>query len=208
MTCSILWMAWCEDWLSRRLQGRTTCYSLWGLHDRSCPNTAPKWLQRWVWFTLLHISSIFSRSCDHLESGTREWIIILRTRHHILPNTKRPFWSTWRMNTVPNIEMCRSISRNVYRAAISSPRKPLQDSVKCLVSHMIHPAIMKNTWHLTVWLRRHPDEEIAQHVYWPLPGYIWIPCLGHERTGCKLIQMSMITTPTLWRLAVHGGYRT
>jgi hypothetical protein len=34
---------------------------------------------------------ILSGSCDCLESETREWIFILRTRHPTLHNTKRPF---------------------------------------------------------------------------------------------------------------------
>jgi len=38
-----------------------------------------------------HTSSILSGSCDCLESGTRDWILILRTRHPTLHNTKRPF---------------------------------------------------------------------------------------------------------------------
>jgi len=32
--------------------------------------------------------------------------------------------------------------------------------------------------------------------------------LKHQRTGSKLIQISIITTPTQWRCAVHFGYRT
>jgi len=35
-----------------------------------------------------------------------------------------------------------------------------------------------------------------------------IHSLKHQRTGGKLIQISMITTPTQWRLAVHIGYLT
>jgi len=47
-----------------------------------------------------------------------------------------------------------------------------------------------------------------QHTYWPLPGSIWIHHLKHQRTGGKLIALSMITTPTQWRLAVHVAYWT
>jgi len=47
--------------------------------------------QRRACFLFPHTSSILSGSCDRLESGTREWILILRTRHPTLHNTKRPF---------------------------------------------------------------------------------------------------------------------
>jgi len=46
----------------------------------------------------------------------------------------------------------------------------------------------------------------AARIYWPPPGSIWIRRLKHQRSGGKLIQISMITTPTQWRLAVHFGY--
>jgi len=47
---------------------------------------------------MVHISAhipILSGSCDFFNSGTREWIFILRGRNPILPNTKRPFWRKW-----------------------------------------------------------------------------------------------------------------
>ena len=47
-----------------------------------------------------------------------------------------------------------------------------------------------------MWLRWHPDEVIAQHVYWLPPGSIRILRLKHQRTGDELIQISMLTTPT------------
>jgi len=56
--------------------------------------------------------------------------------------------------------------------------------------------------------RRQPDKEIAQHTYWPLPGSIWIRCLKRPRPGGRIIQISMITTPTQWWLAVYFGCRT
>jgi len=59
-----------------------------------------------------------------------------------------------------------------------------------------------------MWLRWHPDEAITQHNTWPPPGSISIPHLKHQWTAGKLIQLSLITTPTQWRLAVHCGYRT
>ena len=167
-----------------------------------------KWLHCQACFSFLHTSSILSGSSDRLESRTTKLILILRTRHHIQPNTKRPFWSMWRMNTAPNIDMCQSINSNAYRAAISSPLQRPQDPVNHPLIHMICPAMMTITKRLTMWLRRHPDEAIAQHAYWPLPGSICIRRLKRRRTGGKLIQISMITTPTQRRLAVHFGYQT
>jgi len=41
----------------------------------------------------------------------------------------------------------------------------------------------------------------------PPPGSLWIHRLKHQRTGGKLIQISLITTPAQWRLGVHFGYR-
>jgi len=38
-----------------------------------------------------YISSIISESCDRSVSGAREWILLLRTRHPILPNSRRGF---------------------------------------------------------------------------------------------------------------------
>jgi len=58
----------------------------------------------------------------------------------------------------------------------------------------------------TMWLKRHPDGVIMQHIYWQLQGSIVIHCLNHKRTGGMVIQILMITTPTPWRLAVHFGY--
>jgi len=51
-----------------------------------------------------------------------------------------------------------------------------------------------------------PGWIMAQHTYWPLPGTIWIHRVKHQWTGGKLIHISMITTPTHWRLAVNFGY--
>ena len=207
-TYSITWMAWRELWPRRRLHGRNTCSSLWSQLDRSCPNTPLKWLQQRECYWFLHIASIVFESCDRLESGTREWILILKTRHPILPNTNRPLWSMLRSNTVPNIDVCRSISTKAYRAAIRSPPQPFQGSVNHPSIHMICQAMMKNPERLTMWLRWHPDEVISQHIYWRLPGSIWIGRLKYQSTGGKLIQIAMITTPTQWRLVVHFGYQT
>jgi len=123
MTCSIFWMVLCELWLRRRLNWRKTYSSLWRSCDRSCPIIMLKRLQQGLYFSFVHLSSILSRTYDCFGSGMKEWIWILRTRYPILPNSNRPFWSIWGMNTVPNIDMCRSIHPNAYRATISSPPK-------------------------------------------------------------------------------------
>jgi len=151
----------------------------------------------------MHISWILFGSCDHLESWTQEWILILSVRHPILTNTKRPFWSMWSINTAPNIDVCQSRSMNVFCTSISSTVQWLQDTVNHPLIRMICPAMMKNTECLTMWLRRHTDEVIVQHIDWPPRGYIWIHYLTHLQTGAKLIQITMITTPTQWKLAVH-----
>jgi len=54
-----------------------------------------------------------------------------------------------------------------------------------------------------MWLGRHQDKSIAQYASWPPLGSIWICRLKHQTTGGKLIQISIITTPTQQRLAVH-----
>jgi len=91
-----------------------------------------------------HILDPF-RCCNHLESVRREWIIILSTRHHILPKNMRPFWRMWRMNTVPSVDMCRSIDKKAFRATISSTLQQMPDPVNHLLIHMICPVIMQNT---------------------------------------------------------------
>jgi len=164
-----------------------------------------KWHHRQVCLWFQHISSFLSGGCDRSGSGTKEWIWFLRTRHSILPNTERHFWSMWRMNTVPNIDMCRSINLKAYWAVIFSLQQRLQDPVNHPLMHMIHSAMMNNTWRLTISLKWHPDEAITLHAYCQLPGSIQIHCVAHQRTGGKLIQISMITTPTEGRVAVHFG---
>ena len=57
-------------------------------------------------------SSILSGSCDLLERGTWEWILILRTRYHTLHNTGSPFWTRWRMNTAPTSTCAGQYTRN------------------------------------------------------------------------------------------------
>jgi len=148
------------------------------------------------------------RNFDPLGTGAREWISILGMRHHILPNTMRPFRSMWWMYTEPNIDVWQSVNSNTYWAGILFPPPQLQYAVNHPLIHMICPAMINSTLQLTVWLRRHPDEAIAQDAYLPLPGNIWIHRLKDQRTVGKPIQISMITTPTQWRLALHFGYLT
>jgi len=145
MTCSIPWMAWCELWLRDRLNGRNTGSSPWSYHDRRCLNITLKWLKRRVSSSFLHIFSILSGCCNSLQSVMRAWISILRTRHSLLPDNNRPFWSTWRMNTVANIDVCQSIHMKAHRAAISSLPQRLQDLDNLPMIHLICPAMMKNT---------------------------------------------------------------
>jgi len=118
----------------------------------------------------------------------------------------RPFKRMWRMNTVPNINVCWSIHLQAYLAAISLPLQWFQDPVNHPLINRICPVMMKNAWRITMWLQQHPHEAIAQHAYWQPPGSIWLHCLKPQRTGCIIIQISMITTRTQWRLAVHLGY--
>jgi len=142
-------------------------------------------LQQWVCVSFLHIFSIVSRSCSHLGTGPREWILILRARHPILSNTRRPFWCMWRMNTVPNIDVCRSINLKVYRPTISSTAQWLQDLVNLPVIYMIWTVMMQNTWCLTMWLKWHLDEVILQHTNWPPPGSFWNHHLSSISNGSK-----------------------
>jgi len=145
MTCLITWMAWCELWPRRRHNARKTYCSPWSLHGRSCPNVIAKWLQRLVCFSFRHTFLILSGSCDGLGSGTREWILLLKKRLHILTNTRRPFWIMWRTNSALNIDVCRSLNLETYQTPISSPPQWVLDLVNLVLIHMICPAIIKNT---------------------------------------------------------------
>jgi hypothetical protein len=151
---------------------------------------------------------MLSGRCDRVEIGTREWISILRRRLHTVHNTERPFCSMSRMNTAPNIDVWKSIKLKRYQAAISSPLQRLQPSINHPVIHMNSPEMIGNPWRLTMCMKRQADEVIVQHAYWPQPDAIRIRLLKQQRTGGKLIQISIITTHTQWRLAVHFGYQT
>jgi len=196
MTCSIIWMALCELELRRTLNGRKAYSFPWCLPDRSCPSIMLKLLHRWVCFWFEHTSLFLSRSCDHLRSGTREWILILRTRLLIPPNTNRHFWSMWRMHTVPNLDDCASLNTDVYTTTISSPPLWLLDLLNVLSICMICAAMIKFSYRLKILLNQHPDKQIAQYPYWQLQGFISIQSLDQARTWGQSIQMLMITTLT------------
>ena len=108
MTCSIRWMAWCKLWPRRRDIVRKIYTLPWSLGGRSRPNSILKSPQRLVCFSIRNISLILARSCYCLGSGTREWILILKTRLLILPYTMWPCWSMWRTNTALSIDICWS----------------------------------------------------------------------------------------------------
>ena len=207
ITCLLTWMAWWELWPRRRLNGRKT-YSLpWRLQGRSFPNIILHSLQGLVCSSFRHISLILCGSCDRLGSGTREWILILKTGLLILPNTRRPFWSMWRTNTALNINDCQSLNLKPYWTTIWSPPQWLLDLVNHLKIHIICAVMMKNTECRTLWPKRHPDEGIVPHTYWQPPGCIRIHLLNYHRTGGKLIPILIMITRILWRWIVHFGYR-
>jgi len=154
-----------------------------------------KWLQQLPRVSFLHISSILSASCDRSQSWTREWTFILRMRHPTLPYTKRPFRSMWRVNTGPNINMCRSMNTKAYRAAHSSSSQWRLDPVDHPSIHMICPAMMKYTERLPMWPRQHPDKEITQHTYWPPPNLLYLNSSPETpKIWGKSFQLSMVTT--------------
>jgi len=83
----------------------------------------------------------------------------------------------------------------------------LRDLVNHLLIHMICAVMMQDTSHIKMWLKHHPDEAIAPHAYWKPHDSIWICRLSHQKMGGKLIWILLITTKTLWWLAVHFGYQ-
>jgi len=205
MTYSIIWMASCELWPRRWLNGRKNCSLPRSKCNRRCTNIVLKLLQQQVCFSFLHKSLMHSGWCDRFGSGTREWILIFRTRHPMLYNTRRHLWSKWTMNRVITIDVCQSINPKAYQATMYSPPQWLQDPVNDCPIHRIWPEMEMHTRRQTIWLRRQMEQAIAQLAYWPHPGSIWLHCLTHQRTRGKLFQISMITTLTQWRLAVCIG---
>jgi len=103
-----------------------------------------KLLLQQVCLSFQHMSLILSGSCNHLECGKWEWILILRMRNLILPNTRRRYWSMWRKNTAPNIGTCQSLNLKTYLSTFFSLLQWLQDLVNLLMIHMISPVMMKN----------------------------------------------------------------
>jgi len=107
-------------------------------------------------------------------SEASEWISIMRTRLPILPNTWRCVWCTWRMNAVPNTDVCSSLNPRVYQATISSPPRWLPDLINLVIIHVICPAMMNNTQCIKLWLTWCLDKSFAQHAYWLPQRSIWI----------------------------------
>lgn len=151
-------------------------------------------LQRPVSSSFPHIFLILSGSCNHVGSGRWRWILIMRTRLLILSNSRRPFRSMWSTNTVPNVNECMSLNPKMFHTVLSCLLNRLLDFINCLLIHMICPTMMKTTGHLTVYLKRHPDEAFMQQAYEKPQGFIRIHRLSYHRTGVKLIQIIMIAT--------------
>jgi len=147
-----------------------------------------------------------SRSSDQLGSGRRELMSILRTRLYILTNTRRRFWSIWKMNTAPNQDICPSLDLKLHWVTISSIPQWHEDLVNLLKIHMICPVMMKNTQCLELWLKQHLDEVISKNVEWQPQASDYYHCLKLYRTGARPSQFSMLDSLTQWILAVHFAY--
>jgi len=63
------------------------------------------------------------------------------------------------------MDVSRSLNPKAYQATMSSPLQQLQYPVNLPLIHMICPAMMKNTYCLTMWLKQNPDKAIAQQAY-------------------------------------------
>jgi len=145
ITCLIIWIRWCDRCLTRRLSCRKTCSSPWTHFDRNWLDTTWKLVQWRDWVSFQHTFSILFGRWDFLEIGTREWHLILRMRHPRISNSKRSFRMPWRMNTMRNINVFRSIILKAYHGAISSPLHRLQDPVNYALIHMNYPVMKKIT---------------------------------------------------------------
>jgi len=165
------------------------------------------WHQHPLCFLFQPISLIVSGNCNNLWTGTTQWIIILGTRLPLLCNTTRSFWSIWRTSNVPNFDKGLSYNLKTFWEPISSPRQRLLDLVICLLIDTICPAMIRNTELIKACLKWHPDDVITQQTYWLPDDSISIHRMNHKRTGGKLIQISMTTTPTPFRLAVHWDFQ-
>jgi hypothetical protein len=51
----------------------------------------------------------------------------------------------WRMNSVPNTDVCPSINTKAYQALITSSQQQHHDPVNHPLIHMMCPEMMKNT---------------------------------------------------------------
>jgi len=167
----------------------------------------PQFLHQPVCFSFVRISLILYGSCDHLRCGTREWILILRTRLVRLLNMERCFWSMWRTYTVPDIDVCPLLNPKEYLATISWSPQWLVHLVNHHLIYKICPEMMRNPWYLTTGLNWHWEEVITQYADWQPQCSIRFYGLNYQRTGAKIIQILTIPTPSLWRLAAYFWYR-
>jgi len=161
MTYSMQRMVSCELQLRRKVIGRKIYILRQRLRNDSCTNSMRLVLQWWVCIWFQHTFSILSGSCAYIACRTRDWILILRTRLLILPNTKWNCWNMCRMNNVPNIDVSLSFNLKVYRATISSSVHWPLDLVNHVMIHMICTAMMKNTYSLKISLKCQVDEAMA-----------------------------------------------
>jgi hypothetical protein len=158
-----------------------------------------------VCFSFRHISLILCRCWEHLWIGTRESILVSRTRHPKVLDGQQHFRSMQPLKTVPNVDIFFSSDPEASGSTIFSVLPWHHDLVNHLSILMSCSAQTKNTCCLKICPKRHPDDAIEQHAYWMLPGLIWILRLSYHTTGGELIRITMITTSTLYRSAVHFG---
>jgi hypothetical protein len=102
-------------------------------------------------FLRLHSSWMWGKQMD----------IFPRTRLLLLSNTTRHFWSVWRMNSVPNINIWLSLNPTAYYPSISSLPQWLQDLVNHPMIHKFCPVMMKSTICLKMCPKRHPGAVFA-----------------------------------------------
>jgi hypothetical protein len=68
-------------------------------------------------------------------------------------NTKSWFCSLWRMNTLPNTDICPLYKLKSNQATISFPLQQLLHLVNLILDFTICPAMMKYYHHLEMWLK-------------------------------------------------------
>jgi len=120
-------------------------------------------------------------------------------------NVGRHVWSRWRTNSVPNTCCYQSINPKVLRVTTPSPPQRRLDLLNLSLIHMMCPVMMMITNCLKMWPKRHLDSMIANHANWQPPGSIWIHHLNPQRTGGKLLQTVLTTTPTPLSFTVDFG---